>query len=340
MKKNILFFVIAVGMASCQQQNVQQPSSPVAVPQAKIMVADAPINEVLNADYRVQVDNRQVPVYNSRIAIGAGKQNVDEVAGSYEKAGFAYFDLIEGTAEVTVGYSQDIRSAKLVSNKTTLIPDFRGNTLMFKVSEPQNIQVIINNDSIHTLDIFVNPEETDVPDPKDPKVVYFGPGSFRLPSAALEDGMTVYVAAGAVVHCYVGPHEWYTVNEVTGLKNYAPFYMLDLMGKNIKVCGRGILDADNTPLNSRRGIHVSGEDISLDGVILRNSSECGIYIDNAQNVEINNVKVLNYRFNADGIDVIQSKDVQVNGSFIKAQQPIANDGSPVNISTTFEGVLK
>ena len=332
MKHIAIYILLFLAFSSCQtaqrENKLTNKISPV-----NVKVAKAPINEVLNHDFRVNVEGFEVPVYNSRVSVVPVGKDVSELPSSYELAAFAYFDLEEGSATVNVGYKESIRSVRFVTAGKAPVPDFHDNMLSFIVDEPLNLSVIINNDSIHVLSLFINPKEEDKPDPKDPKVVYFAPGSYRLPSAALEDGMTVYVAAGAVVHCYVGPHEWYTVNTETGLKNYSPFYMLDLNGNHIKVRGRGIIDADNTPLNSRRGIRIKGEDISLEGVIIRNSSECAIFVDSASHVDISNVKVLNYRFNANGIQTTPtSQDVTMNESYIRAQIPLDDVSNNMNIS--------
>lgn len=148
--------------------------------------------------------------------------------------------------------------------------------------------------------------------------MYFAAGSYRSPAAELEDSMTVYIAGGAVVRCYVGPHEWYTVNPETGQKNYSPFYMLNLKGKHIKVCGRGILDQNDIPIHSRRAIRIGGDDITLEGIIIRNSSEWGVYIDRAANASLDNIKIMNYRLGAGGIYTDQASNTRIKDSYIKA----------------------
>ncbi len=337
---NIISLPLAVLFAACQSVSTPVQTEPAKPETGKVTVYSAPVNEVLNHDYRVIVEGQEVPVYNRRISLNANKTQVNESPESYENAAFAYFDLIEGEVKVTVSFKSNIRSVRFASAGKKPIPEFRENLLTFKVSEPQNLSVIINDDEVHALDLFINPQEQDIPDAKDPKVVYFAPGSYRLPAATLEDGMTVYVAGGAVVHCYVGPHEWYTVNAETGLKNYSPFYMLNLDGKQIKICGRGIIDADGTPLGSRRGIRINGEDISMDGVILRNSSECAIYVDNVRQAKINNVKILNYRFNADGVDVSPAaSDVVISNSFVQAKTALKDlSGKAVSQDNLLEDI--
>lgn len=82
---------------------------------------------------------------------------------------------------------------------------------------------------------------------------------------------------------------------------------------------------DDTPLNSRRGIRLSGENIKAEGVILRNTSECGLYVDSAVNAEIDNVKVINYRWHSDGLNVNGASELAVRNSFVKSVCPYKAD---------------
>lgn len=181
------------------------------------------------------------------------------------------------------------------------------------------------------LHLFVNEEETDRPDPNDPDVVYFGPGSYRLPAMELKDGMTVYVAGGAVVHAYVGPHEWYTIDPETGRKNYDKFYMYDLNGKNITFRGRGIIDQADVPAYGRRGVRIRGENIRMEGIIFRDPADWTVGIEEASNVRIKNVKILGNRPHAAGVGLLPAQKrqhVRVEDCFIRtAARPWA--GAPL-----------
>lgn len=188
------------------------------------------------------------------------------------------------------------------------------------IDRPQNLVVSFDNDPSLCLHLFVNEEETDRPDPSDPDVVYFGPGNYRLPAMKLEDGMTVYVSGGAVVHAYVGPHEWYTIDPETGQKNYDPFYMYDLNGRNITFRGRGVIDQTDVPAYGRRVVRIRGENIRLEGVIFRDPSDWTVGIEQASNVRIRNVKILAPRSNAAGIGFLpdqKRQNVRIEGCFIR-----------------------
>ena len=62
---------------------------------------------------------------------------------------------------------------------------------------------------------------------------------------------------------------------------------------------------------------VRGQDIRIEGVILRDSSTWTIPIRQLDRVEVKNVKLLGYRANSDGIDICNSREVTVDGCFIR-----------------------
>jgi polygalacturonase len=62
---------------------------------------------------------------------------------------------------------------------------------------------------------------------------------------------------------------------------------------------------------------VRGKDITVEGIILRDSSTWTIPIRQSERVTVQNVKLLGYRANSDGIDICNSRDVRVEGCFIR-----------------------
>jgi hypothetical protein len=323
-----VYLTLGVSFASCNKSSSDNVENNVNREESKVIIYSAPDNEVLNTRYKVTVEGKETPVYNIKVApasIVAREKAKKDIPGStdiFETAGMTYFDLKRKTGAyepvlINVSTDEIITKAAVFSCKDSIEYQIEGNTVSFSIDKPQNLTVTINDDYIRSLQIFVNEEETDIPDPNDPDVVYFGRGSYRFPSGEIEDGMTVYVAGGAVVRCYVGPHEWYKINPATGQKNYDKFYMFDLSGKNITLKGRGIIDQDGIPAHSRRGIRIQGENISVEGIILRNPSEWAIEVSNAQNVSVDNVKIIAHRAQTNGITVNASDLVTISGCFIK-----------------------
>lgn len=291
----------------------------------RVIVYPAPRNEALQTDYGVEVEGETVPVYRMQAS-------TSELSPTVGQCGFAYFDLRKGPVTVTLSSRHSVAKAVVTrfvqgEERKEIVPvtsvTTEGSSLsrvQLHIDRPQNLVVSFDNDPMRCLHLFVNEEETDRPDFNDPDVVYFGPGSYRLPAMRLEDGMTVYVSGGAVVHAYVGPHEWYTIDPQTGQKNYDPFYMYDLDGRNITFRGRGVIDQTDVPTYGRRSVRVRGENIRMEGLIFRDPSDWAIGIEQASNVCIRNIKFLAPRSSAAGVGFLpgqKRQNVRIEGCFIR-----------------------
>jgi hypothetical protein len=130
------------------------------------------------------------------------------------------------------------------------------------------------------------------------------------------DGKTVYIAGGAVVRGIIEPDENYSISSFSGMKVY-PGAMFRLNGKNITVRGRGIIDQNDIPTHGRNPIVASGENIRLEGVIIRNSSIWTVTLREVTDGHVDNIKIIGHRANSDGIDVCSSHHVLVENCFIR-----------------------
>jgi hypothetical protein len=128
-------------------------------------------------------------------------------------------------------------------------------------------------------------------------------------------GKTVYVAGGAVVRGVIGPDEPFRISSYSGLRTYSPTFVL--RGNGITFRGRGIIDGSRCTTHARNLLVVQGADVQIEGVILRDSSTWNIPIRQSDRVSVENVKILGYRANSDGIDICNSRDVTVRGCFLR-----------------------
>ena len=96
---------------------------------------------------------------------------------------------------------------------------------------------------------------------------------------------------------------------------YSP--IVSLIGDNIKVRGRGIIDGSLCKTLSTNSLYVNGKNISIEGIILRDASVWTIPVKNSENVVIDGVKILGYRANSDGVDICNSRNVIVRNCFIR-----------------------
>lgn len=290
------------------------------LPAAAVRIAPAPTGEELSKAFAVEVEGKECPVYAAKVAPREPARRwlaMDDKKNSadyFAMAAFATFD-VEGPARVAVTCPEEVRSVKVLPSSLAIEPKVEGRTVSFVIPGPRHVTVEVNDDWVGSLHLFANPLETDVPSPDDPRVIYYGPGIHHVRRVVVGDGQTVYVAAGAVVRCGVGPDERHSVSSYSGLKNYAPAF--ELRGKGIAFRGRGIVDGGHCPTHARNLLLVRGEDISIEGVILRDSSTWTIPIRGSDRVTVRNVKILGYRANSDGIDICNSRDVAVEDCFIR-----------------------
>jgi hypothetical protein len=222
---------------------------------------------------------------------------------------------MEGSVTVTITCPEEVRSAKLLPASFKLEPAISERTVSFKLDGPKPVTLEINGKWTRALHIFANPPEKEAPSPGDPNVLYFGPGIHEITQLVVTNDQTVYVAGGAIVRAVIGPDEKFRISSYSGLKTYSP--SLVLRGDNIRLCGRGIIDGSGCTTHAKNLVHVQGRRISLEGVILRDSSTWTVPVRRSEDVHINNLKLLGYRANADGIDICNSRNVTVENCFIR-----------------------
>jgi hypothetical protein len=273
----------------------------------EIRAHGAPAGEPPSTNFTVTVGTVNVPVYVARIASSDPVlrfKSVDEVATSrtyFEKAAFASVD-IEGSAEVTVTCPETVKSAKLLPSSYGIVPVVSGDKVTFKLSAPRLLTLEINGDWVHSLHLFANALETDVPKEGDPNVIFFGPGIHEIGELRVESGKTVYIADGAIVRGKPTEHRMPTVS---------------LEGDNITLRGRGILDGSLCPIHTQHLLSIHGTNINVDGIILRDSSTWTVPVRGCRDVKITNVKLFGHRANSDGIDICNSRDVEVSDCFFR-----------------------
>ena len=154
----------------------------------------------------------------------------------------------------------------------------------------------------HPLLVFANPPEKNAPDEKDPKVKVFGPGVHEggvKGRIELKDGETLYLKAGAFVKGGIRAH-----------------------GKDIRICGRGVLDG--SPWEWRKGPtgHVvemwACRNVTVEDITIRGASHWTVVPTKCDGVTVRNVKLCGGRVqNDDGINPCNSRNVLIEDCFIR-----------------------
>ena len=280
----------------------------------KVKIYPAPEGLDLSSAFTVEVEGREVPVYKATVPPA---EPIPRLTGSPSEFGFASFASFDmsSSANVTVTYPEPVQSVKILPTSFDIAPEVDGQTITFTIDEPKHLTVEVNGDWHKSLHIFANPFEEDVPDPDDPNVVYFGPGIHEVTSIPVGDSTTVYIAGGAVLRCVMDPEE--ESIELRGSRRNPPTFMLQ--GKNITIRGRGIIDQETIPRSNRRYTIFAqySEDVTIEGIIIHDPSHWTVPIQSSDNVHVDNIKIIGWRGNSDGVDISNSRDVLVENCFMR-----------------------
>jgi len=264
------------------------------------VVVSAPEGEALSEFYEVSVDGVGAPVYACRVSaepfnqVWPGYQRPIEQT---ELAGFAYWDMARPVS-VEVRSRRPIESVVVRPSALGIEPRVEGRRITFELDQPRHLVVEVNGPH-HALHLFASPPETDVPAPDAEGVRYFGPGVHRPGRITLTSNETLYIAAGAVVYGSV---------HATG-------------ARNIAVRGRGIIDQAPFERGEAGGAirFTDCTGIAIEGVVMRDPDVWCCSLFGCSDALIADVKLVGlWRYNADGIDICNSRDVTVRDCFVRS----------------------
>jgi Glycosyl hydrolases family 28 len=266
----------------------------------RVTIAPAPAGEQLSDDFEVNVEGQAVPVFRCRVSAVPLNQvwpGYQRPLDQTELASFACWDMT-GAAEVQVRSRRPVQTVAVRPASLGIKPVVSGDTITFRPPRPGFATVEVNGPH-RALHLFASPPEKDAPRPTDPGVRYFGPGVHRPGKIVLGSNETLYVAGGAVVYGAV---------QARG-------------ASHIRVLGRGIIDASGFERGQGGGIVRLADcsDIVIDGVVMRDPDVWCCSLFGCRNARIANVKLVGlWRYNADGIDLCNSREITVRDCFVRA----------------------
>lgn len=221
--------------------------------------------------------------------------NVQVDLDNVQNASMVSFDFA-GKVEVSVrknnGTVSEVKIRPLSYNISTKI---QGNVILFSLDQPRKISLEVNGDKLHNLHLFANPILKDKPDPKDPNVIYFGPGSHQpkdLPGDVfhIPSGKTVYIDGGAVVKAK---------------------FLVD-HARDVKIIGHGIV------FQPERGVEIRhSQNVTVDGPIFINPSHYTVYGGQTKGLTVRNIKSFSCKGWSDGIDLMSCSDVLIDDVFMR-----------------------
>ena len=251
-------------------------------------------------EFTLSVGGKPVFVYGARVSAVPLNQvwpGYQRPLDQTEMASFAYWDMSE-PVKIEVVSNRPIKSVDIRPKSYGIKPVVDDDRLTFQMSTPGYVTVEVNGYH-HALHLFASPMEESKPRPDDPKVRYFGPGIHQAGLINLKSGETVYVAGGAIVHGLI---------RASGVSD-------------IRILGRGILDASTFKRKGNPGpISLNGcKNVQIDGIIIRDSNVWAVTPRDCEYLTISNIKLIGFwRYNADGIDIVNSQHVTVDKCFVRS----------------------
>lgn len=268
------------------------------------------MKESSSGDYSVSINGQEVDICKARVSAIPFNQmwpGYQRPLEQTELASFAYWDM-DGPVQVEVVSNRPVEKVVIRPRSRQIVPTVEGNRITFTLQRPAQITVEVNG--YHkALHLFGNPLEEFIPDRNDPEVIFFEPGIHEAGKIEPKSGQTVYIAAGAVVYGAID------ARNVSG----------------VKILGRGILDASRIPRSNKRYVDATDpspfgaisfygcDDVTIDGIITRDPNIYNVTLVACSEARVSNVKVIgSWRYNSDGIDLLNSSNVVVERCFVRS----------------------
>ena len=259
--------------------------------------------EPLSCDYKVTVNGTQIPVYTCRISqnpINSHYPGYQRPINQTELVSFV--NLVSDEAlDFQVEVLKAFDKAEVRPYSKGILCKQNANKVSFTIDSTGQF-VLTTGDFHGCLYIF---NSAPIPCDNPAQVThYFGPGIHMPGKITLHDNESVYVHRDALVFGCI-----YAEN-----------------AKNIRVFGNGLFDDSGEERFSRRCYEAftngnlrlyDCSNARIEGVLFRNSAIWCVSVFHCDDVVFDNIKVFGqWRYNTDGIDIVNSKNVTVKNAFV------------------------
>ena len=265
--------------------------------QASMGRSDGYTGLAISEDWAVRLDGVDYPVLATPISTDGPQSFVNL---PYHKG-----------AKIEVRALKDTINTYSVSPLSMKIPSSQaGNSITLTPERPAHICVLINGSEKTPLFISCFPE---IPKPAGDNVKVFSKGLHQISYLDLRSDETIYLETGAVLQALPpDAGELPTIaSDWTGRKNYRPF-ISGQFRKNVKIIGNGIIDTSKLDWHARSPLSLTGCDtVTLQGVTFIGAGSWTVILDRCSNVTVDNVRLFGFRENSDGIDIVNSSNINV-----------------------------
>ena len=274
--------------------------------ESNLVIFPVPDGVPESKDYKIKVNGKDIFCFATYRL-----DNINATSNYYGRpvspSSFAQFDFT-GTVNIEItprnGLIKNIGELVVRPIALNIIPKWDGQKLTIKLEKPEDFTIDVRGDGMNPLHFFTNPPETDIPDSKDPNVIYFGPGIHDVDQIILRSNQMLYLAGGAFLRP-VSPKVPGSDMIVLGQSFVrGEQLILSEFTENVVIKGRGIISAARaTEQHLKAGtIFISNSgNLLIKDVILIDANEWNIHIYNSNYPIIDYVRVLGYYVNADAI---------------------------------------
>lgn len=279
-----------------------------------------PDNLALSGEWRMYAGEMEIPVCSVPVTHGGPHS-------------FCQILLEQGTAALNIKVCslREVFRARIHTLNGDFPFQLQGNEIRGTVTGPGYLTVEINDRIYAPLTIIIrSPVDCEKygigkrcgdgeSAAKEQRIRIYKAGIHEVESVELKDNETLYLEPGAVLRA-VQPAEDEmpeTEKDWAGIPNYADFIRADNRS-NIKIIGYGIIDLSGLSWHARRTIRLTGcENVVLDGPVLIGAAHWTTALFRCENVKVRNLVMLGYRQNSDGIDLVNCRNVHVDGCYIR-----------------------
>lgn len=274
----VLTFAALMLCAPTRAEVTQLPLPP-SLSKSKTFKVTAGGKRIWTEHFRTSMDIATLPEWFTKGMYTAGQQEVH----------IAEF-VTDGPAEVVVTVPKKITRAAVRPVSRKYATRIEGNRVFFTIPGPDKLYIEI--DDLPALCLFAVPAPLPAPEAS-ANVKVFKRGVHRPGYIDLKEGDTVYLAPGALVY--------------GGLRANG--------AKNIHVYGGGILDGGF--VHEEMVKLVDSENITIEGITLRNGVGWTNTLVHCKGVHYRGVKVISFGPSGDGINPLNSEDVSISDSFFR-----------------------
>ncbi len=280
----------------------------------------------LNDDYQVKINGEECEVRECRVSAMPYNRIWMGVQRPIDQTELASYISVfsDENAVFEIKAKKEFKNAFIKPYSKNIKVEVSNDIIRFTLTEFG--QYVLELDDSHcALHIFYN-EIKDYPE-KEKATYYFGPGIHFARRIELKDNDIIYVDEEAVV---------YTV--ICG-KNV----------KNVKIFGGGVIDggmeervfpSGYTDVTTGVIRLYNSENISVKDVIIKDSAVWIFSMFDCADIEIDGIKIVgHWKYNTDGIDVCNSKNVVIRNSFIRAFDDVITIKGLYNAKMCVENIL-